>query len=298
MADPENNAQTVTKLALAGVQQNEIGSLHDGRVFAIVADGPGKSKLEQLTTPEAAPLPIPQAVFQRPVMQDVDSLIEYTNRFKNSESVLFANIASNRIVTVIDYHAAAAEDGSVKPNLLAHTAMLDLPLSEEWKVWTGIDGKLMSQLAFVRFIEDNAPDVISPQAADLIEICRDMQSLRRVNFTNVVRAASSNAEKFEYTQENNINLKGGVEIPTSFMLGMPVYFNGEIKGITARLRWELDDGNLNLGVKLLRPENLRQQTFKEIVEKVRALTDLTTVYGNPGNGWTDRSSNQVVSRGW
>jgi uncharacterized protein YfdQ (DUF2303 family) len=298
MAD-ENDTQTAAHLALSTVQAAQVIKLDDNRVFALVPNGPGESRLEQITTAEAGPLPIPQAVFQRPGVQDVDSLIAYANRFKNANSALFANIAQNRIVAVIDYHAAAdTATGKVAPNLLGHSAMLDIPYSEEWKTWIGIDGKLVRQLDFVRFIEDNAPDITSPSAADLIEICRDMQSLRKVNFTNVVRTASNSAEKFEYTNENNVNAKGGVEIPTAFDLALPVYFNGAIKAIKARLRYELDDGTLKLGIKLLRPENLRQETFREIVEQVRSETALTTVYGQPGNGWMDRSGGPVQQRGW
>lgn len=279
----ESDAETGARLALATAQANQIITLDDGRTFAIVADGPGKSKIHNVTVNEDMPLPLPQRVSQKVEVTDAESLITYVNRFKNENSVLFADICENRIVAVIDYHKPGTE---TQPDLLAHNVTLNIPYSTEWITWTQRDGILRPQLDFVRFIEDNAPDVVSPSAADLIEVCRDMQALRRVNFTNVVRTASNNAEKFEYTNDTNVNVKGGVEIPTAFDLALPVYFNGAVKPLKARLRYELDDGTLKLGIKLLRAENLRQDTFKEIVEQVRSETGLVTIYGEPGEGWS------------
>lgn len=284
-------AADVKKLVLEAVRTPSIIKLaDDGRTFAFVPNGNDSYKLENITPPHVLAPPIPKFVVQYPVVQDKESLIAYVNRFKNTDSVLFADIASSHILAVIDYHEAPElADGEVEPRLLAHSATLALPASEEWKTWTGIDGKLMPQLDFVRFIEDNSTDIVAPSAADLIEVCRDMQALRKVNFTNIVRTASNNAEKFEYTNDTNVNLKGGVEFPTAFDLEIPVYFNEAVKPIKARLRWHLDEGALKLGIKLVRPETLRQNTFKSIVDDITTATGLTTVFGKPTGGTAFKS---------
>ncbi|MCH1933271.1 YfdQ family protein, partial [Shewanella sp. A25] len=75
---------------------------------------------------------------------------------------------------IVDYHAPdKAAHG-------AHVAAMALPYSEEWKAWTAIDGKLMPQREFARFIEENAVDVVAPSGADLLEVVRDLQAVRKV----------------------------------------------------------------------------------------------------------------------
>lgn len=299
-----NHAETIERLTLANVRENQVIKLDDGRLFAFVASGNGSFNLEDVSQGHALPPPLPTFVRQTVTLQDEKSMVVYANRFKNDNSALFGDIGTNTILAVIDYHrqpaanvpmppstepnsgnTAAMVDAVIKPRaeLGAHTAKLVLPKSQEWLTWTGIDGKMMQQLEFVRFLEENAPDIIDPVTADLIEVCRDMQALRKVQFQKVVRAASNNAETFEYTDDTKANAKGGVEIPTQFTLDIPVYFNGVNCNVKAFLRWHLDDGDLKLGIKLYRPENIRQATFKETMEGIAAETGLTTLYGEPGN---------------
>ena len=291
--DDQNDAETVERLTIGGLANPSIVKTDDGRIFAFTPTGPSAYKLENLTPLHAQEVLLPKAVNQSVVLQDEGSLVLYANKFKNADTLLFADIAADKIVTVIDYHNIPANNRSgnpstteVAPNgdkptaqLLTHKATLQLPKSEEWKTWSGIDGKLLGQLDFVRFLEENAMDVVVPDAATLIEVCRDLQALRKVNFTSVVRLNSNNAERIEYVDETRASTKGGVEIPTSFMLNIPVYFNGPSYELLARLRYELDDGVLRLGIKLVRAEKLRQTVFKEVVSAISGATELDVIYG-------------------
>lgn len=293
MAD-ENHAETISRLTLEAMPENQVIKLEDGRMFAFISGGHGAYALRDLTLPHMMAAPLPQFVKQAVTLQDEGSLVLYANKFKNNDTLLFANMDTSVIVAAIDYHNIPANNrmgevpagtpNSDKPSaqLLAHIATLALPHSEEWKIWNGIDGKLMPQLNFVRFLEENSLDVITPDAASLIEVCRDLQALRKVNFTSVVRLNSNNAERLEYVDETKANTKGGVEIPTSFTLNLPVYFNGKSYDLDARLRWELDDGDLKLGIKLIRAEKLRQTVFKEIVGAIGDATLLDVTYGKAG----------------
>jgi len=293
MSLDQNHAETIERLTLAAIPYNQMIKLDDGRIFAFRAAGNGAYNLDTLTQPHTLAPPLPSYVKQHVTLQDEGSLVLYANKFKNADTLLFADIDASRIVAAIDYHnipvnnrpgdpnVASVAPGGDKPSaqLLAHSAVLVLPKSEEWAVWTGMDGKMVPQLDFVRFLEENAPDVVDPDAASLIEACRDMQALRKVNFTSVVRTESNNAERFEYTDENKASSKGSVEVPNAFKLDLPVYFNGKSYLLDARLRWHLDDGVLRLGIKLLRADKLRQTVFKEIVGAISQGTSLDVLYG-------------------
>lgn len=230
----------------------------------------------------------PRYVRQTVTIETADSLVDYVNRFKVADTMLFAEISSNRIVALVDYHAGAEGGADVAPEFqaghVAHRAKMELPFSEEWRTWNDISGRLMGQLEFARFIEENASDVRAPSAGELLDACRDLQAHRKVSFIKAVRTASDN-ESFEYTSETNLHAKGNIDIPTKFKLGLPVYFGDAEIELYAFLRWKLDDDNgaLTLGVQLHRVEHVRQAVFKKIVQDVAARTECPAVFGKSEN---------------
>lgn len=244
--------------------------LDDGRTFLVIPEG---AAVREVSDEHDLKIAKPRYIRQGPTLETRDSLIDYVNRFKKAETVLFANIATDTIVAVIDYHSAAAAEHA------AHRATLVLPRSEEWRLWSDISGKLKPQLEFARFIEENAADVRVPSAGELLDACRDLQVRRKVNFIKAVRTATDN-ENFEYSEETNATGKRGeLEIPTKFVLGLPVYFGEPETEVHAFLRWKLDDGALGLGIQLHRVEHIRQAVFKQIVLGVAESTGCAAVFG-------------------
>ena len=243
-----------------------------------------------VTEPNAVRNPLPDHVIQGVTVQTVDSLVDYTNRFKTGDTALFADIAANRIVSALDYHQgskiAPGADDKAGPDLVDapiaahgdHSAVLSLPFSVEWQTWTKIHGQLMPQLEFARFLEENAADIAAPAGADLLDACRDLQAVRTVNFKKAVRTATDN-ESFEYNDDTEARTSGGLELPTKFMLSIPVYFGGANTTLFAFLRWKLEAGSLRLGVALHRAEHVRQAVFKEILLDVADRTERPAVFG-------------------
>jgi uncharacterized protein YfdQ (DUF2303 family) len=265
-----SEAQTIADLAVKANGGAEILKTEAGREYLVLPNG----SHQDVTEPNAIPATLPDHIKQSVVLQTVDSLVDYGNRFKTENTVLFADIAANTIVASIDYHAPAAAGH------LGHKATLTLPFSVEWKTWSDIDGKLMEQIEFARFLEENAGDVVAPTGAELLDACRDLQARRKVNFTKAVRTSSDN-ESFEYTDETTATTKkGDVEIPSKFQLQIPVYFGGAVTDLFAFLRWRLVEGEgLKLGVRLHRAEHVRQAVFKQIVTDAAERTGCPSVFG-------------------
>lgn len=262
-------AETIAELAVKA-DGAKIMTTAAGREFLVLPGGAHVDVSEKHGVKSVLSDHIRQGV----VLQTVDSLIDYLNRFKTDDTVLFADIAANTIVGAVDYHAPAAAA------FLDHKATLTLPFSIEWQTWAAIHDRLMPQLEFARFLEENAGDIVAPSGAELLEACRDLQARRKVNFTKAVRTASDN-ENFEYTDETTATTKkGGLEIPSKFQLSIPVYFGDAPTSLFAFLRWKLEDeGGLKLGVKLHRHEHVRQAVFKQIVLDAAARTDRPAVFG-------------------
>lgn len=266
------DAATIADLARKASVVQSVTSM-DGREHLIIPDG---YSAKDVTDPHGL-YPRPPAYIKQIVeVQTLDSLVEYVNAFKTPHTKLFADIMGNSITGLIDYHQ---EDG--KAANVAHAVTMALQFSEEWKLWTGIDGKLMDQLSFARFLEENHPDIAAPNAAELIEVTRDLHANRNIKFTKVVRTDTDNEN---FTAEDTTSLgsrsgSGTVELPRQFTLRIPVYFGESAIDMTAFLRWKVGDDGMQLGIKMWRPEHVRQAMFKEIVALAAGRIDLIAVYG-------------------
>lgn len=269
-------AGVIAELARKALGEAAVIAGPAGRHFLVTPDGYEASEIKQQ---DWESLPSPFLTDQTVTVQTTDSLVDYVNRFKTDDTVLFADIASNVILGVIDYH------GPDKAARLRHRVGMALPYSEEWKTWTSQSGKLTDQLSFARFLEENAVDVVAPAGADLLEVCRDLQALRNVDFRKAVRTHME-AESFEYVVDETVRTSGqGVDIPTKFELSVPVYFGGACTTLFAFLRFKLDPPALVLGFQLHRAEHVRQAVFKQVVLDVADRTERPVVFGKPSGSF-------------
>jgi uncharacterized protein YfdQ (DUF2303 family) len=280
--DATTETDAVAALALK-TGQPFVVTTDSGREFLV---GPREWSCQDVTPANAVAPILPDHIGQAVTLQATDSLVDYVNRYRTADTILLADIDANTIRAVIDYHAAAtmgidkADDAAGEANHAAHIASMVLPLSFEWKTWAKVDGVLMEQLKFARFLEENAPDITAPDGADILEACRDLQARRKVDFRKAVRTSSNN-ENFEFVDETNLtNKNGGIEVPTKFKLEIPVYFGRRTVELFAFLRWELvEGGGLMLGVQSNRAEHVRQAEFKQIVVEMAERTECPAMFG-------------------
>jgi len=263
-------AETIADLTRRSVSPATVKT-KDGREFLVTPEG---ADVREISDEHSLKVTLPRYIDQTVTLQTQESLIEYVNRFKTAETLLFADISKNSIRATLDYHAPD------KAARVAHQAVLTLPFSEEWRLWTDISGKLRPQLEFARFVEENAADIRAPEPAELLEAVRDLQAHRKVNFIKAVRTSSEN-ENFEFQDETKATTRGGLELPTRFKLGLPVYFGEPDTELFAFLRWAIDPerGVLTLGIALHRTEHVRQAVFKQIVSRVEENTECAAVFG-------------------
>lgn len=299
---PTTEAEAVTALAARALGTVAVDVLElDGRnhVFTTEKTHSGETVRHEVLRPTDDHGLVgekPSRVAGGVTVETQDSLVDYVRDFKGTGSRLFASISSNVIVAVLDYHAGrtdAVKDmggESAEPDTLhdyvpepdhgQHVATLRLPFSEEWQTWTGQDGKLVDQVMFARFIQENAPDIETPDAATLLEMVRDLRGSRSVKFTGEVNL-NSDRDSFVYEDKVNVgSARGELVIPDAFTLRLPVFFGGESVTIQAQLRHDVgDNGKLALGFKLLRRESVRQATFRKLVDDVAGQAGVPVVYG-------------------
>ena len=196
--------------------------------------------------------------------ETVDALIDYYKRFCDEEaSLVFARCEDFHVVGVLDWHKPGDKAGFGE-----HRVVYEAPRSDEWKIWTEADGTAMSQFDFATFIEDNVKDIREPAGADVLEVARNLEAKKRVDFKSGIRLADGQRQ-FTYKEEiNGTTRDGQMEVPEQFILGIPVFRGGVLYRVTARLRYRIESGNLRLWYDLLNPHVVARDAFAAIVTKV------------------------------
>jgi hypothetical protein len=78
----------------------------DKREFLIVPSG---FTDKEVSDAYGLKLAKPKYIKQTVTIETADSLVDYVNRFKGVSTMLFAEISSNRIVALIDYHVQSGK---------------------------------------------------------------------------------------------------------------------------------------------------------------------------------------------
>ena len=108
-------------------------------------------------------------------LQDVESLIEWTNRHADDGTVIFCDTTHEapRLLSIIDYHLPIERDeqgkevgknGDDTARYRAFRGLYEFPLAKQWKAWTEIDGTPMTQVDLAEFLDDHALDLIAPDS--------------------------------------------------------------------------------------------------------------------------------------
>lgn len=199
------------------------------------------------------------------VVHDVKSFLAYWKLFSDANSAVFGDRDGNKLLASIDYHEAQGQ-----PRWRQHWCTLDLKLSEEWKIWTGKNGQenKMDQASMAMFIEDNAPDVIQPTAATMMEVARTLEAKSSADFDSAIRLDNGQTQ-FTYKEE----IKGAfgvgkMPIPEAFTVSIPVYEGQPRIEIVARLRYRIVSQKLVMWYDLLRPKMHHRDAFLKVLAQV------------------------------
>ena len=202
------------------------------------------------------------------LVTDAASFVAYVNRHKVAGTEIYAHTNTSSVVAVIDSHEAI-DDGAFG-GWQKHKLSLVLETSKAWLAWEAADGKLVDQQTFADFLDDRYLDVIDPAPAVLIDIARTFQAKTSVNFESGFREGSGDVT-LQYIEDTKAKAgqKGDIEIPARIQLALRPYVGGPIYSIWASFRYRLTGGNVVLGFRLERPENILEAAFADIVTEIR-----------------------------
>ncbi len=103
--------------------------------------------------------------------------------------------------------------------------------------------------------------MVDPEAASLIEICRDLEATQGINFKSGVRLDNGDRT---FTYEDETKVKNELVVPSEIKLAIPLYYGEEPTIITAKFRFRVKPGALYFGFTWHRVEYQRQAKFREL----------------------------------
>lgn len=267
----------------------------DGVKIASVPSDRGR-RLESLKkfTDEYRTAPERRAGIAR--VDDLASFCEHVNRFRDKHSVIFASESGPSLMAVLDYHEAAA---SGKPRFGGHRTSYEFPVADEWKAWTRASGNSMSQREFAEFLEEHIIDVAAPDSAgpgskvtleaisgtlaDAARLMALAQGLS-INVNRKVKQAvnlSSGEVQVQFDEEHKDGAGATLQVPTAFLLAIPVFRQGDRFQLVARLRYRVKDGDISWTILIHRYDRVLTTAFREAAEAAATKTGLPLFFGRP-----------------
>lgn len=211
-------------------------------------------------------------------VRDVESFGQYWDKHANTDfAEVYADDASNLIVAVLDAH------GSSVPGWGEHRLAYSLRRTTAWQTWTKHDRVLMGQTEFAELLEDNLPDIVQPDGAELLELAQTFTANTQVAFKSGNLLADGSRELI-YSE--NIEASGGrggkkIVIPKEITLALAPYEDNDPMPVTARFRYRINDGHLRLGYVLNGVDEILSQAFNNVVDQVETRANVNVMRGRP-----------------
>ncbi|HEY8985710.1 MAG TPA: DUF2303 family protein [Streptomyces sp.] len=210
------------------------------------------------------------------VVRDAESFLAYYGKHADESSEVYADAERLTVTAVLDADTPDAARWQ------GHRLSLQLRTTDAWKQWLALDGNLMNQEQFAEFIEDHLPELLEPAAATMLEIAQSIQGVAKAEFQSGTRLASGE-RKLAYveTVTAKAGQKGELVIPETFVIGLVPFDGSEGYRLTARLRYRINGGPLQLGYKLERPADVLKTAFGDVVAAIGEGIDVPVLNGTP-----------------
>lgn len=250
-------------------------------------------------------------------MQDLASLIAWANRNKGASSALFANVSDKPSLTCIaDYHAEGAPvidhtTRDTKASHCSHRAHYAFPLSREWELWNGINGKGLGKADLGEFVEANAKDMLTPSHALANGISENMEPWERdmhlvaqqvrgrfglpdtlinlsrrfeVNESNSIstsRNPDTGEATFNFINQHQQPDGSPISIPNLFLVALPVFDNGAVYRLPVRFRYAKAGPEVKFFLTLHNPDVYLRDAVNLALDEAQSATELPLFLGTP-----------------
>lgn len=264
-AQAGNENQALIDVAIAST---DLTPLAPGTIHAVAVPYGGRVEVIDLDKDEYRDHP--RRKTGRYTVRTAESLLEYLHKHALEHTELWSDVDSASITAVIDAHQGAGDPAGWE----GHRVTLQLLHSDEWTLWTGIDGKLLPQIEFAEFIEQRTIDFVAPEGATILELAQSFQATRGGRFESSQRLTSGETTLvYKDDVSATAGKSGQIAIPDVVDLALRPFHGHEAFKVRARFRYRLDGGALRLGFALERPRDVVQAAFDSVVDVVANSTE-------------------------
>lgn len=252
-------------------------------------------------------------------LSDLDSMITWANLFKGDTSIIFANpdMDAPTMTCIADYHQGGAAQplnatGDPTARHCHHKAIYSFPLSDEWKAWTEVSGKLLEKDDLGEFVEANAKDILDPtpaildgktdtkneafenrlietarkiegrfgQLTQLLAMSKQFQVHEKSNLT-VTSNRDTGESQIQFVNEHSAPDGTPLVIPNLIIIAIPVFQGGAPYRMACRFRYRKISGMIRFILTPYNPEKAFEAAFKEVLDATKEATDLPLLLGQP-----------------
>jgi uncharacterized protein YfdQ (DUF2303 family) len=212
------------------------------------------------------------------------ALVAYVKRHIDTSTTIWADVERRRIAAILNDHegGGAGPDASSYPGWRDHQALLELRHPPPWRRWMARNGRIGTQQEFAEHIEESLSDIVTPPAAEMLELAQSFQAAKSVAFRTDRRLQSGQVQlTYEETIEAKAGQRGEITIPQTFRVALQPFEGMDLYSVEARLRYRLRDGQLAIGYVLERPEDIVRAAFEEVTGQIGEATGVDVWAGDP-----------------
>lgn len=239
-----------------------VARVHDGTVpFVVLNDGQQILKLEDH-------LERPLAARSTVTLNEAASFASYVRRFATPQTLVFGDLIGRKFEAIIDYHQPRGDAAWGQ-----HRALYGCKTTPVWDEWTSKawDGQAHTQVEFARFIEEHIPHIAEPAGAQLLSMCLTLEAKKDVQFRSSTRLDNGEHQfRFEESIQGQAGSQNGnLKIPAGFKVAIEPFQGIGLRGMDARFRYRINNGQLSMWYELVRPADVLDAAFTEVITQLR-----------------------------
>ncbi|WP_289172456.1 DUF2303 family protein [uncultured Parasutterella sp.] len=229
---------------------------------------------------EEALLAAPKRTRGQTKINDIDSFLAFVKDYAGQYTSMYIKADLKNL----EFLATAIFNDNKKnfAQWADHKALYKPVTSTDWDAWISRNKLRTSQEEFALFLDEHIEDIVgddheAPSAATVLEAVTNLYDCRNVTFGSKV-SLSNGMTSFEYKEQDGGS--GRLQVPTEFLIGIPVFADGAGYKIRAKLRYKIDRGSgaLCLWYELQRVEKVFEKAILTQMEKLNSLSDLMPIY--------------------
>lgn len=216
-------------------------------------------------------LPEPTRLRGTATVFDPSDFITYVRRLGDSSTTVWGDEDTATFTAVFNDHT---------DNLMAgwrdHTARLALKDDPDWTAFLAKDGRWFTQVNFAEFLQDYQATFVEPDGATLLEIATSFKAHRKAEYSSAVNLDNGDVSlTYSETTTAKATKSGQIEVPSTFVVKLSPFLGMPPVKLGARLKWNLDDGVLQIGFRLVRADLVKRDAFAGICADIRTGLETT-----------------------